>query len=134
MVLSVFFVSSFGAGASPLLVSAGMLGFGGGFALANPAATNAAAGVLSGEEVGAGMGIFQGLYFLGGGAGPALVGALLAARTETGSGAVNPLYALDAAPFSDAFLAVVLALVLSLAVALSLRSAGDDRRSGQPEG
>ena len=134
MALSVFFVSSFGAGASPVLVSSGMLGFGVGFALVNPAATNAAAGALSGEEIGAGMGIFQGLYFLGGGTGPALIGAFLAARVEGGLDAINPLHALDAAPFSDAFLAIVLALVLALAVALLPRSAGDDRRSGQPEG
>lgn len=133
MGISIFFVSAFGAGASPALVSAGMLGFGVGFALANPAATNAAAGALAGEEVGAGMGIFQGLYFLGGGTGPALVGALLAARAEGGFDAINPLYALDAAPYSDAFLAMVLALVLALAVALVLRSPNHPR-SRQPEG
>lgn len=133
MGLSIFFISASGAGASPLLVSAGMLGFGVGFALANPAATNAAASALSREEVGAGMGIFQGLYFLGGGTGPALVGALLAARTEAGVTAVNPLYTLDQAPFSDAFLAIVLALVLALVVALLLRSPNISRPQ-QPEG
>ncbi len=35
MLLSIFFVSAFGAGESPLLVSVGMLGAGVGFALAN---------------------------------------------------------------------------------------------------
>ena len=56
-----------------------------------------------------GLGIFQGLFFLGGGTGPALIGAFLAARKEVASGALNPLHALDAAPFSDAFLAIALA-------------------------
>lgn len=39
-----------------------------------------------------------------------------------GFGAVNPLYALDAVPFSDAFLLVVLALALVSAGMLSRRS------------
>jgi hypothetical protein len=34
---------------------------------------------------------------------------------------MNPLYALDATPFSDAFLAMVLALIIALIAALGLR-------------
>ncbi len=85
---------------------------GAGFAFVQSPANNAAANALPGEEVGAGMGIFAGAFFLGSGTGPALVGALLAARKESGAGAVNPLYALEAGPFSDAFLATVHALGL----------------------
>jgi len=133
MGLSIFFISAFGAGASPLLVSVGMLGSGVGFALANPPTTNAAANALPGEEVGVGMGIFQGAFFLGAGTGPALIGAFLAARTDGSFDALNPLYALDAAPFSDAFLAMALALVVALMVALGLRSS-DDQRAWQTEG
>jgi DHA2 family metal-tetracycline-proton antiporter-like MFS transporter/DHA2 family florfenicol/chloramphenicol resistance protein-like MFS transporter len=122
MGLSIFFISTLGTGASVVVVSVGMLGVSIGFALANPPATNAAANALPEEEVGAGLGVFQGLFFLGGAAGPALIGAFLVARKEAGSGAINPFYTLDAAPFSDAFLIVVLVLILAVAAALGLRS------------
>jgi MFS transporter, DHA2 family, metal-tetracycline-proton antiporter len=122
MLLSILFISSFGAGAAPYLVAVGMLGVGTGFAFTNSPNVNAAAAALPKEETGVGLGIFNGLFFLGGGTGPAVVGAFLAARREVGAGALNPLYALDAAPFSDAFLILTLALLLSLAASLGLRS------------
>ncbi len=122
MGLAIFSISTFGAGASPVLAAAGMFGVGTGFALANPATTNAAANSLPGEDVGVGLGIYQGAFFLGGGTGPALIGALLAARREGEAGAINPLYTLDAAPFSDAFLALTFAIVLALVAASWLRS------------
>ncbi len=75
---------------------------------------NAAANALFGEDVGAGLGIFQGLFFLGGGTGPAIIGAFLAARREGAFDAINPFYFLDAAPFSDAFLVMAAALAVSL--------------------
>jgi DHA2 family metal-tetracycline-proton antiporter-like MFS transporter/DHA2 family florfenicol/chloramphenicol resistance protein-like MFS transporter len=122
MLLSVLSISTFGAGATPVVVSLGMLGVGAGFALANSPNINAAASALGPEEVGAGLGIFNGAFFLGGGTGPAVIGALLAARKEAEAGALNPLYALDAAAFSDVFLALALALLISLVAALGLRS------------
>jgi DHA2 family metal-tetracycline-proton antiporter-like MFS transporter/DHA2 family florfenicol/chloramphenicol resistance protein-like MFS transporter len=122
MGISLFVVSTFGAGASPVLAGLGMLGVGAGFALSNPANTNAAVNALPDEEVGVGLGIYQGVFFLGGGTGPALIGAFLAARKEGGAGAINPLYALDAAPFSDAFLALAFAPALALLAAAGLRS------------
>jgi MFS transporter, DHA2 family, metal-tetracycline-proton antiporter len=128
MGLSIFFVSAFGAGASPLLVSLGMLGTGVGFALANPPTTNAAANTLSSKEVGAGLGIFQGLFFLGGGTGPALIGAFLAARREADAGALNPLYDLHAAPYSDAFLTIAVAVIIALLAAFGLRSNAKDEQ------
>ena len=120
MGLSVLFLSTF-AGASPVVIATGMLGVGAGFAFVQSPANNAAANALPGEEVGAGMGIFAGAFFLGGGTGPALVGALLAARQEANSGAINPLHAFDAAPFSDAFLALAAATAVSLLAASGLR-------------
>jgi len=122
MLLSVLSISTFGAGATPVVVSLGMLGIGAGFALANSPNVNAAASSLGPDEVGAGLGIFNGAFFLGGGTGPAVVGAFLAARKEADSGALNPLYALDAAAFSDAFLVLSLALLISLVAALGLRN------------
>jgi DHA2 family metal-tetracycline-proton antiporter-like MFS transporter len=120
MALSVLFISTF-AGASPELIAAGILGVGTGFAFIQSPANNAAANSLPEEEVGGGMGIFAGAFFLGSGTGPALIGAFLAAREESGSAAINPLYTLDAAPFSDAFLAIVPALILALIAASGLR-------------
>jgi len=122
MLLSVLSISTFGAGATPAIASLGMAGVGTGFALANSPNINAAASALGPEEVGAGLGIFNGAFFLGGGTGPAVIGAFLAARKEAEAGALNPLYTLDAAAFSDAFLVLSLALLISLAAALGLRS------------
>ncbi|HKH77990.1 MAG TPA: MFS transporter [Rubrobacteraceae bacterium] len=122
MLLSILSISTFGAGATPVVVSLGMVGVGAGFALANSPNVNAAASALGPEEVGAGLGIFNGAFFLGGGTGPAVIGAFLAARREADAGALNPLYELDAAAFSDAFLVLALALLISLVAALGLRS------------
>ena len=122
MGLSLFAISAFGAGASPALATLGMLGVGVGFALSNPANTNAAAGALPDEEVGVGLGIYQGLFFLGGATGPALTGAFLAARRDAGSDAINPLYALEVAHFSDAFLALAFFVALAGLAAFGLRS------------
>ena len=130
MGFAVFSVSTFGAGASPVLAAVGMLGVGTGFALANPATTNAAANSLPGEDVGVGLGIYQGVFFLGGGTGPAIIGAFLAARREGGAGAINPLYALKEAPFSDAFLALTFAIVLALMASWWLRS-GPEGKGGK---
>jgi DHA2 family metal-tetracycline-proton antiporter-like MFS transporter/DHA2 family florfenicol/chloramphenicol resistance protein-like MFS transporter len=121
MLLSVLSISTFGAGTTPVVVSLGMLGVGAGFALANSPNINAAASSLRPEEVGAGLGIFNGAFFLGGATGPALIGAFLAARKEAEAGALNPLYALDAAAYSDAFLVLSLALLISLVATLGLR-------------
>jgi DHA2 family metal-tetracycline-proton antiporter-like MFS transporter/DHA2 family florfenicol/chloramphenicol resistance protein-like MFS transporter len=123
MLFSVLCISTFGAGSTPVVVSLGMLGVGAGFALANSPNVNASASALGPEELGAGLGIFNGAFFLGGGTGPALIGAFLAARREAEAGALNPLYVLDAAAFSDAFLVLALALLISLVAALGLRSA-----------
>ncbi|MDF2704122.1 MAG: major facilitator superfamily 1 [Rubrobacteraceae bacterium] len=122
MLISVLFLSAFAAGASPVVVALGMLGVGVGFAFTNSPNVNAAAAALPEESTGVGLGIFNGLFFLGGGTGPAVVGAFLAARREAGAGAINPLYGLDAAPFSDAFLLLSVALLLALAASLGLRS------------
>lgn len=122
MLLSILSISTFGAGASPVIVSLGMLGVGTGFALANSPNVNAAASVLGPDEVGAGLGIFNGVFFLGGGTGPAVIGAFLAARKEADTGALNPLYALNAAPYSDAFFILAAALLISLVATLGLRS------------
>jgi MFS transporter, DHA2 family, metal-tetracycline-proton antiporter len=122
MLFSVLSLSAFAAGGSPIIVAAGMLGIGAGFALTNSPNVNAAAAALDEKESGVGLGIFNGLFFLGGGTGPAVVGAFLAARREAGAGAINPLYSLDAAPFSDAFLLLGVALVICLVATFWVRN------------
>lgn len=122
MALALLFISTFGAGASALVVAAGMLTFGAGFAFVQSPANNAAANALPSDEIGGGMGIFAGLFFLGSGTGPALVGAFFAARAEAGDGALNPFYALDAAPFSDAFLFMAAAVLVAMVAAARLKS------------
>ncbi len=134
MLVSVLFISSFGAGGSALLVALGMTGVGAGFALTNSPNVNAAAASLGQDEVGAGLGIFNGLFFLGGGTGPAVVGAFLAARRDAGAGALNPLYALDAAPYSDVFLLLAVALGISLLATVGLHSGTGGEPEGKPKG
>lgn len=121
MAISMLFLSSL-AGASPLWIALGVLGVSSGFAFIQSPANNAAAGALPAADIGAGLGLFSGAFFLGGGAGTAVMGALLAARQEQGADALNPLYSLGAAPFSDAFLALAFALLLGLLAAFRLRS------------
>jgi DHA2 family metal-tetracycline-proton antiporter-like MFS transporter len=134
MLLSVLFISTFGAGAAPYLVAVGMLGIGSGFAFTNSPNVNATAAALPKDEVGVGLGIFNGLFFLGGGTGPAVVGAFLAARREAGADALNPSYTLDAAPFSDSFLLLAIAVVIALAAAFGLRDSGKMQAPGIEEG
>lgn len=80
-----------------------------------------------------GLGIYQGIFFLGGGAGPAIVGAFLAAHRAGGAQALNPLYTLDAAPFSDAFLLLSLALLLAFVAFFGLSRGTRERIDGKPK-
>jgi DHA2 family metal-tetracycline-proton antiporter-like MFS transporter len=136
MGFSTLFISTF-AGGLPVMIAVGLVGVSMGFAFVQSPANNAAANALPDSEVGGGMGIFAGAFFLGAGTGPALLGAFLAAREESSSGAINPLYILEAAPFSDTFLAMVPALFIALIAAFGLRghierSKSDHERSERP--
>ena len=135
MLLSALFLSTFAAGASPIVVSAGMLGVGAGFAFANSPTTNAAAAALPQAEAGVRLGIYQGIFFLGGGTGPAVVGSFLAARRAAGTDALNPLYGLNAEAFSDAFLIIAAALALAFAASLKVQENGKQppTKAGRPE-
>ncbi|MGW8527130.1 MULTISPECIES: MFS transporter [Nocardiopsidaceae] len=107
-------------GASPAAAALGVVGVGAGFAFVATLVTDSAAGALPPDRVGVGMGVLQGAQFLGAGTGPALIGALVAARQAGGHDAVNPLHTLAAPAYSDAFLAVTLVAVLGAASALGL--------------
>lgn len=56
MGLSTLFLSTYASGASPLLVSVGVLGVGIAFAFTNSPANNAAVSALDADKVGVGMG------------------------------------------------------------------------------
>ena len=118
--VSTFFVATFAAGGSVVLVALGILGQGLGFAAANSPNANAATNVLSRAESGVGLGIYQMLFFLGGGFGTAIGATFLAFREEAGTRALNPLHTGGAAAFSDAFMLLTLAALVSLVVSLGL--------------
>lgn len=118
--LSLFSISAFAVGASPLLVGLGILGQSLGFAMVNSPTANAAAASLSRDESGVGLGIYQMLFFLGGGFGPAVGATFLAVRQGSGAGAINPLFIANSAPFSDAFLLLAAAAVVSFVASFGL--------------
>ncbi len=120
VLISTLFIATFAAGGGPVIVAAGLFGQGVGFAAVNSPNANAATTVLSRGESGVGLGIYQMLFFLGGGFGPALSAAFLGLRQQAEAGALNPLYAAGAAPFSDAFLLLSLSIVVALVASLGL--------------
>ena len=132
MLGGVFMLSSFVAGASAYLVAGGILLLGIGYSGVNSPAANAASETVSRETAGAGLGIYQLFFFLGSGSGPAVLGAVLAAKSGGTGGAINPLYTLQATPFSDAFLVAGAALILALLVVWSRGLASKRSKRKQP--
>lgn len=118
MVISTFILSLF-AGQSPFILLFGIFGSGIAYAFINSPAHNFAVATLEKEEIGVGMGLFQGALFLGTGVGAAIIGALLSARTEA-QAALNPFYSFDAFPYSDIFLVLSLVSLIALLVAIRL--------------
>lgn len=121
MTVSILFLSTFASGASPIWVSIAVLGIGIAYAFTNSPANNAAVSALKADQVGVGMGIFQGALFLGAGTGTGIIGALLSARREADK-SFNPLYMLDAYSYSDAFLAATVAVLIALIAGIGLQS------------
>lgn len=121
MAASTLFLSTFASGASPVFVSIGVMGVGIAFAFVNSPVNNAAVGSLNKEQVGAGMGLFQGSVYLGAGTGAGIIGAFLHARL-TAAESLNPLYNLNAIGYSDAFLAATLSVMIALLAAVGLRN------------
>ncbi|MDQ4127088.1 MAG: MFS transporter [Actinomycetota bacterium] len=118
--LSTLFVATFAAGGSAGLVGLGILGQGLGFAAANSPNANAVTNVLSRAESGVGLGIYQMLFFLGGGFGTAIGATFLAFREAAGARPLNPLHVGEAAPYSDAFMLLTLAAGVALLISLGL--------------
>jgi DHA2 family florfenicol/chloramphenicol resistance protein-like MFS transporter len=136
VLISTCFLSTVAAGASPILVAAGLAGQGLGFTAITSPNANAAASSLPASESGVGLGIYQMLFFLGGGFGPAIGATFLAFREQAASGALNPLYIQDVAPFSDAFLLLACSVVVALAASFGLQGkpkTGDFRQEDSSE-
>ncbi|GAA4550286.1 MFS transporter [Amycolatopsis samaneae] len=112
---SAVFLSTF-AGASPVVVSLGMLGIGVGFAVTTVPAQAAASFAVTKKGAGAGLGLFQSVYSLGGAVGAVVSPAMLAVREGTGDG-WNILHPGGATHgFSDALLLVGVPALAALAV------------------
>ena len=122
LVVCLLFVSSYAVGASIYVVALALLGMGVGSAGITSAAADAVSIALPGETAGVGLGIYQLFFFLGAGAGAAVLGTFLATRMAAGTGVLNPLYSLapSAGPFSDAFLLASLTALLALAAAFGV--------------
>jgi len=121
MGLSTFFLSTYAAGNSPVHVSAGVLGTGIAFALLNSPANSAAVSSVAKDQVGVGVGIFQGSLYLGAGTGAGLIGAVVSARRGAAH-PLNPFYELGAAAYSDAFLITTAAVAVAWTAAWGLRN------------
>ncbi|MCP2169696.1 MFS transporter [Goodfellowiella coeruleoviolacea] len=129
--LSALFLSTFTDGASPVPAAVGVLALSIGFSFVMTTLIGAAAGELPGEQVGVGLGVLQGVQFLGAGTGPAVFGVLVSARQQSGASAINPYYAgHEGAAYSDVFLAMAVVTVLTLIVASRMRPA---RPAAQPQ-
>ncbi|WP_206313668.1 MFS transporter [Streptomyces coryli] len=129
---SMLLLSTLADGGSPVLAGVAVFALGAGFAIVVTLTTTAVSQVLPPDQVGVGVGIFQGAQFLGAGAGPALFSALLSARLSGADDAVNPLYTDAAPPYSDTFLALAAVAVLAVLAALRLRRASGRARGGEP--
>ncbi len=133
ILLSTIFISSVAPGSPPTVTAVGILGQSLGFAAVNSPNANAAATALPRSGSGVGLGIYQMLFFLGGGFGPAIGAAFLGLRQQAGAGALNPLYAMEAAPFSDAFLLLAFSLVVAFAASFGLPRNGKANRARQED-
>lgn len=119
--------STFGVGASVWVVSAlaGVQGVG--FALMNAPIATMVSLAVSRDRQASGLSMNSMAFFLGGGFGTAILTAVLTARRDAAD-AFNPLYALGAAAYSDAFL--LFSVPLLVALALSARVPGGNARAG----
>jgi MFS transporter, DHA2 family, metal-tetracycline-proton antiporter len=115
------FLSSVAAGEGAWVVATGVFFIGAGSSMISAPMSSTVSRLLTPEETGIGMGLFSGSSFMGGGIGAAITGAWLNARQDANAPALNPFYNGDAGPWSDAFLAVVVMVMIALAIATAVR-------------
>lgn len=121
ILLSVFLLSSFGAGSAPWIVAGFLMIAGAGNGLTNSTMLNGMSQVIPPERMGLGIGLFNMLFFLGGGFGAALTTAVLDSREFTPD-ATNPIHTGLGAGFSDAMLVPLLSISIALAISLLVRT------------
>lgn len=121
MIVAAVFLSSVAAGAEPAIVAIGVFLSGAGTSMISAPLNSAAMRLLGPAETGIGLGLMSGSAFMGGGLGAAITSVWLDARQDAGAGALNPFYTGSAPAWSDAFLLIVAMLVISLAVATTVR-------------
>ncbi|MGH2607704.1 MAG: MFS transporter, partial [Tepidiformaceae bacterium] len=109
-----------GAGWGPLGLSFLYFVVAAGYGLLNGPVMSAATAELRADLAGVGVGVYNLLFFLGGTICVALAGTILRARAGEGE-ALNPLFSGTPSEFSDAFVVVVAAAVLSFVLAITLR-------------
>lgn len=122
VLLVAVFTLSVVAGGSVLVIGAIMLALGLSLAMVTSPLINAVSAAVPAAHSGVGLGIYQGAFFLGGGTGAAVTGAVLSARSGAGDGAPawNPLHSGAAAAYSDTLLVVAAVLVVTVVLALRL--------------
>jgi len=113
--------SSVGVGNAVWLVSLLSAIQGVGFALMNSPIATMVSLAVGRDHQSSGLSMNSMAFFLGGGFGTAMLTAILTLRASAGN-ALNPLYAHDAIPYSDAFLIFSVPLLLALTLSLRLPS------------
>ncbi len=107
------------AGGPVWAVATATMGAGVGLALVISPAMNAAANALPQSQSGVGLGLYQGVIFLGGGSGAAVLGAVVTAR-DGAAQSWNPLHDGLAVGYSDGFLVIAAAVIVAMLFALRL--------------
>ncbi|MPZ65908.1 MAG: MFS transporter [Pseudonocardiaceae bacterium] len=107
------------AGGPVWVVATVMVGTGVGLALVISPAMNAAANALPQSQSGVGLGLYQGAIFLGGGAGAAVLSAVVTARAGAAQ-SWNPLHQGLGVNYSDGFLVIAAVVIVAMLVATRL--------------
>lgn len=101
------------AGGPVWAVATATMGAGVGLALVISPAMNAAATALPLSQSGVGLGLYQGVIFLGGGSGAAVLGAVVTARDDAAQ-SWNPLHDGLAVGYSDGFLVIAAVMIVAM--------------------
>jgi DHA2 family metal-tetracycline-proton antiporter-like MFS transporter len=118
---AMLWLSATATGDKPVLLAIGILLLGVGFGAVNAPLIDVATHALDRREIGTGIGIYQGCYFIGGAVGPAFVGPFLDWRAAGTAPVINPLHIGTVVPaYSDAFVLVAAVALCALLVATRL--------------
>ncbi|SFO03949.1 MFS transporter, DHA2 family, metal-tetracycline-proton antiporter/MFS transporter, DHA2 family, florfenicol/chloramphenicol resistance protein [Pseudonocardia ammonioxydans] len=109
------------AGGSAIVIGAVTFLLGLALAMITAPLINEVSAVVGERDAGVGLGIYQGAFFLGGGTGAAVIGAVLSARADTAAVGWNPWHDIgEATMYSDALLVIAAVVVPAIGVASGL--------------